>query len=726
LILAAAEPSWLSTVAEGTWLVILVLIGVNMLIIVHELGHFLVARMCGVKCEKFYIWFDIFGWKLFKFKRGETEYGLGVLPLGGYVKMLGQEDNPARLKEELERAKARQNAADEPSNEAQQGAADDDGPAAEAIDIEAAEAALYDPRSYLAQSVPKRMAIISAGVIMNVAFAFVAAMIAYQIGVFEADCVIGRVDAGGAAWHANLKMGDRIEQIAGKPVSYFTELQEAMVVGDIEGGVPMVIQRPGLKGDERLTVTLVPDRDHMVPTIGISSPVTRTIRAVLVGSPAAKARRKTEDGATTEIKFTDDDAIVRVGGQPIASHADFCLQETLHRESPLEMAIDRLKEPDRKEASSRRGAEERVIIDHVVVAPRPMLRLGLKMKIGRVLDVQPGSPAAAAGIGAGDRIEVVNGEPVDDAVFLAERLRRISKAEGNVELSIRRADGSLSPVSVQLRKDLPYEVPLFKNSPLSSPELGIAYAVENEIAGVVEGSAADGKVKPGEKILAVTFIPPDKDLRKRLGLEKAPKQRKRTLEVGSEAGSTTWASVFYAMQDALPGTQIELGLADRDVPLGPPAASGDWFNPDRGFDFRAQETFVRAATIGEAVGLGWEKTADSLMMVFRFLGKIGSQVSAKAMGGPVTIVEMAYSAASSGMSELLMFLCIISANLAVINILPIPVLDGGHMVFLAYEGIRGKPPSERIHVGLSYLGLFFILGLMVWVLGLDFGLIPRH
>ena len=88
--------------------------------------------------------------------------------------------------------------------------------------------------------------------------------------------------------------------------------------------------------------------------------------------------------------------------------------------------------------------------------------------------------------------------------------------------------------------------------------------------------------------------------------------------------------------------------------------------------------------------------------------------------------QRAYASASEGVAQLLIFVCLISANLAVINFLPIPVLDGGHMVFLAYEGVRGKPPSERVHVGLSYLGLLFILGLMIFVLGLDFGCIPRQ
>ena len=157
LILATSDPSWMANALAVTWKVLLVLIGVNMLIIVHEWGHFIVARMCGVKCEKFYIWFDIFGWKICKFKWGDTEFGFGVLPLGGYVKMLGQEDNPARLREELERAKANQAAVDENESDAGQTADQDE---AEEIDIAAAEAALYDPASYLAQSVPKRMAII--------------------------------------------------------------------------------------------------------------------------------------------------------------------------------------------------------------------------------------------------------------------------------------------------------------------------------------------------------------------------------------------------------------------------------------------------------------------------------------------------------------------------------------------------------------------------------------
>ncbi|HEV3005894.1 MAG TPA: site-2 protease family protein, partial [Pirellulales bacterium] len=97
---------WLLTPANWP-IVAAVAGGIGLVIFVHELGHFAVAKWCGVKCEKFYLGFDIGGWKLLKFQRGETEYGIGILPLGGYVKMLGQEDNPQQMQEEFERSKIR-------------------------------------------------------------------------------------------------------------------------------------------------------------------------------------------------------------------------------------------------------------------------------------------------------------------------------------------------------------------------------------------------------------------------------------------------------------------------------------------------------------------------------------------------------------------------------------------------------------------------------------------
>ena len=104
--------AFFSASSWATFLAILkALVALGFVIFVHELGHFMVAKACGVKCEKFYIGFDIpirigrfrLPSALIKVKWGETEYGIGILPLGGYVKMLGQDDNPLKAEEEVKR-----------------------------------------------------------------------------------------------------------------------------------------------------------------------------------------------------------------------------------------------------------------------------------------------------------------------------------------------------------------------------------------------------------------------------------------------------------------------------------------------------------------------------------------------------------------------------------------------------------------------------------------------
>ncbi|MCA9268978.1 MAG: site-2 protease family protein, partial [Planctomycetales bacterium] len=196
-------------------------IGLGVVIFVHELGHFLVAKACGVKCEKFYIGFDvpmpkIGPWQIpssiFKFQYGETLYGLGIIPLGGYVKMLGQDDNPANAEKEAERTRvAKSDASDaDDSGSHHQSVTDvnlEPAPLKENVDYD------LDPRSYTAKSVPQRMAIISAGVVMNVIFAVVFATIAYRYGVPYTPAVIGGTVPGSPAWQANIQPGFQVLRV---------------------------------------------------------------------------------------------------------------------------------------------------------------------------------------------------------------------------------------------------------------------------------------------------------------------------------------------------------------------------------------------------------------------------------------------------------------------------------------------------------------------------------
>src|SRR3990167_3675699 len=134
--------------------------------------------------------------------------------------MLGQEDNPARLREEMERAKTNSSDASPPTAGATKAGdaaapASDQGQPASTESSSESQPATFDPRSFLAQSVPKRMAIISAGVVMNVLFALGTAVWAYWIGIDELECGVSAVIPGAPAWQANFKVGDQITQIRG-------------------------------------------------------------------------------------------------------------------------------------------------------------------------------------------------------------------------------------------------------------------------------------------------------------------------------------------------------------------------------------------------------------------------------------------------------------------------------------------------------------------------------
>ena len=125
--------------------------------------------------------------------------------------------------------------------------------------------------------------------------------------------------------------------------------------------------------------------------------------------------------------------------------------------------------------------------------------------------------------------------------------------------------------------------------------------------------------------------------------------------------------------------------------------------------------FKKAQSFGQAVDWGAEETWRSLTMVVRFLKKLGTQISVKALGGPITIAMVAGKRRKARPCQIAAVFNLLSANLAVLNLLPIPLLDGGHLIFLAYEGIRGKPADERVQIGLSILGFRVSDCLMLFV-----------
>lgn len=118
-----------------------------------------------------------------------------------------------------------------------------------------------------------------------------------------------------------------------------------------------------------------------------------------------------------------------------------------------------------------------------------------------------------------------------------------------------------------------------------------------------------------------------------------------------------------------------------------------------------------------AIVEGARRTGDDAQRVLLTLkGMIFGHISPKELGGPILIAQVSGQVARIGVPALLAFMALLSVNLAILNLLPIPVLDGGHLVFLAIEGLRGKPLSLDLRLRLTQVGLFVLLGIMALAL----------
>lgn len=140
-----------------------------------------------------------------------------------------------------------------------------------------------------------------------------------------------------------------------------------------------------------------------------------------------------------------------------------------------------------------------------------------------------------------------------------------------------------------------------------------------------------------------------------------------------------------------------------------------------GVRFSGSDESYRSLGVGESIVAGARETGSWITDVGVFFARlVTGRQSPKELGGPIVIGQLSGQFARAGFWPLLDFMAIISVNLAVLNLLPIPILDGGHLVFLAIEGLRGgKPVSVEQRLRFSQIGLLLVLGLMVWAFAND-------
>ncbi len=694
---------------DSTLNVLMILLGFGLVIFIHELGHFLAARWAGVRVHAFAVGF---GPALLSFRKGmgvrvgsseieymtrvaqaggttptaadasatnerfasgtlrgisPTEYRLNALPFGGYVKMLGQEDaNP--------------------------------------------NATSSAPDSYAVKPVWKRMVIVSAGVVMNVILAAVLFVVVFMAGMREVAPVIGFVVPGSPADAAGLKAGDTVRRINDDAAVTFTDLQIATAMASPGESVRLRVDRAGQGVD--LEVKPVVGGAARMMQIGVGPETSLT----LASRPARPSERREAQEVMekigwgkvpmgsrlsaisgVEIPASDSEtidplrkAVAESGGSPLSltftTAKGETTQATLTPEAKMSVSTTTL--PDGTPMSS----------SHV---------LGL-FPLLRATNLTPA--ARSAGLVEGDVFVKVDGLEYPDIGAAVGAIR--AKKGSTVNLTVRRGE-----TDVEL------------NVPVSS-EGRIGFSVGEDLestrvaamlSGWQDGNgwnvlAVEG-MKPGSRIDSINGKPVSTfaDINRVLKDELSAAYAVWAGPHEPPEGIPTLAIEFATSQ---PGAQAQRETlrvfahdkqiaAVRSIPWSIPLQAEAVFTPVR--------TTVKAADPWHALGMGVAKTKRVLVMTYLTFARLfQGTVKVEHLKGPVGITDLGSRFAEEGFIYVLFFLGLISANLAVVNFLPLPIVDGGLFLMLCYEGLARRPVPLKVQnavtiAGLALIGTMFLV-----------------
>ena len=702
--------SFLQWIVEQGPGILFLVVGFGFVIFWHELGHFLAAKWAGVRVEQFAVGFghamvsfrkgiglrfgstnkefvakirdylrseakeapqlteetdSLEGFSDLQIERacearqlGETEYRLNWIPLGGYVKMLGQDD-------------LRPNSLD------------------------------VSQRAFNMKPIGKRMVIVSAGVIMNVILAMVLFGVLFTMGFKVPAPVVGSVYSGSPAQAAGILPGDEIWTIDGRRQEDFNKIQLSVALADSESPMPVELRRTLPNGEnKRIDLQVQPrknDRDAagflvlgITPASELAGPKSKD----LSNRERRDFEKAIKEAAADEVILGIDETIIEVNGIPISDprkdYGKFAHQVDASDGAPIALKI-------RDAKGNVREARFRPTFGGSFGDDVSFAGLQPSAKVRNVLE----ESSARDKLRAGDRIVSIqvgqSPETVYDPSVTEARKTLLSagKNKQKVGMQVMRG-GTLVEV-----KDLTPNVPL-ETGELG---LGIALAPEYEVAivgAVDEDSPAAAAHVPLRATIRSVGETPVQDW---YGVWKALK---------SQAQEQVAFSYTVAGSDVVQTSTLTFPKKDREE-----LANYSLVSPL----MLPQLSYVRqTGNVFQAISWGVAETKDLILQFYVTLQRIVVQqsVSAKNMMGPVGIFKTGALFASRGNDWVIWFLAMISANLAVVNFLPIPIVDGGLFVFLIVEKLRGRPLSPSVQTAAHVVGLVLLLSVLVFVTYNDF------
>jgi len=584
---------------------LLTILGIGLVIFVHEAGHFMAARACGVYVEVFSLGF---GPRLFGFVRGGTDYRVSLLPIGGYVKVLG--DQPGEGE--------------------------------------------GNPGALTSKTAGQRFLFYSGGVIMNVVFALIAFPILFSVGVPLAKPAVGTISPGGAAWEAGLEEHDEILEINERRILGFSDITLEIALTDPDD-TTILIRRDGVEKSVKAKPRY--SEGQGTYALGIGQPIRYDIEVE-------------PDGPAASAGLMNGDLLVEIDGYPASTRSIQRLE--VPRRDTIPVVVEREGEritvdlaPDYKDVSDAK-------------------LLGIRTLQNVVAGLRGRFAAEGTVLQRGDSLMKIGGQPVHDVLDVEDITRDLLASDApltdDLPLQIYRA-------GERIEVTLPA-------SQLSSLATDVAFKARD----------------PDEATSEIPVVVTLGSAAARAGLTSGM----RLLEIGGK-DIERWMDVREAVEDA-DGEEVRVVALTEDGRREDFAVTpASMQSADYGILFAA-DMVERSYAIGEAFQVGmfasWNLARQAYLTLRKMLSR---QVDAKNLGGPIAITAVSYHFAKSGLAKLFYFLALLSINLAVVNILPIPILDGGHLLFLLIEKVKGSPVDDRVMGYSQVFGLMVILSLLIFV-----------
>jgi len=672
--------------------VLLIFLGFGMLIFIHELGHFLAAKWVGIRAEGFCVGF---GAPLISYRRGvglrlggtdeasrkklgkapiqcssqelmdagigETEYALRLIPLGGYVRMLGQDDM-------------------DPGSRS------------------------LAPNSFNAKPIWQRMFVISAGIIMNLILAIILFLTAFMAGVDFNAPVIGEVIPGEPAAKAGIESGDTIIAVDGVPTQTFADIQIGIAFAAPGEEVEVEIQSG--RDDSIRTVSMLPEMNPAAGLLGIG--VTPASSSTLNDAPesAALIKNALESAGLIDTGIGPGWRIAQAGSKPMKTWTEWAQSFESAGSSAVEVtwAPPLGSEQGREVSVPMQGLPQLQPQRYPMEMPLSLANyemglLGMTPLV-EIISVLPTSPNVST-LKAGDVILRAGDEVGPMNATFRSMLQK--NAGGRVPITLLR-DGTQIESEVQINRS--GQVGVLIGSAMNVPIIARPMPlVGNPEPGgpPLKTAVADLNMLPLTRITSVNGTPVTNWTTLREGFRNACLKAEGPVEVP------------VTFENPTPGRETETVTFSLDAEEARGLLALGWSPPIGIAYFEPIWTTLTAeGNPITAVEMGYNETRKMVILTYFTIYRLTQgTVGVEQLRGPVGIVHLGSRVADRGMMYLLFFLAMISVNLAVLNFLPLPILDGGHFLYLVYEKIKGRPPSVGFQNYAALVGLLLIGSLFV-------------